>query len=176
MSMTRTQADELDDTGWRLLQALQADGRAPLKSLAATTGLSVAATAERLKRLQETGVVQRFSVEVNPSVAGYPVKAVVGITATQPGKRALLEILRNSPMVLECHHVAGADSYLLTVVTTGLADLEQFIGTINAYGETRTSIVFSTPIERRGLVKPGSQGRSGCASGGLERQPGATPG
>jgi len=165
--MTRTQVDELDDTGWRLLEALQADGRAPLKSLAIAAGLSVAATAERLKRLQDSGVVRRFSVEVDPSVAGYCVKAVVGITATQPGKKTLLEILRNSPAVLECHHVAGADSYLLTVVTAGMADLEQFIGTINAYGETRTSIVFSTPIERRGLVKPGSVSRSSLANGAI---------
>ncbi len=165
--MARNQVEELDDAGWRLLEALQADGRAPLKSLAASTGLSVAATAERLKRLQEAGVVQRFSVEVDPSAAGYPVKAVVGITAKQPGKRNLLDILRNSPEVLECHHVAGADSYLLTVVTTSMVDLERFIGTINGYGETRTSIVFSTPIERRGLVKPSSTGRSQFANGAI---------
>lgn len=158
--MARTQVEELDDTGWRLLRALQTDGRAPLKSLATSSGLSVAATAERLKRLQETGVVRRFSVDVDPPVAGYPIKASVGITAKQPGKKTLLEILRNSPEVLECHHVAGADSYLMTVVTTSMADLERFIGTINGYGETRTSIVFSTPIERRGLVKPGSADRS----------------
>jgi Lrp/AsnC family leucine-responsive transcriptional regulator len=58
--------------------------------------------------------------------------------------------------VIECHHVAGADSDVMTVVDTGLAGLERFIGTINGYGETRTSIVFSTPIERLGLIPPGS--------------------
>ncbi|MNW04261.1 AsnC family protein [compost metagenome] len=55
--------------------------------------------------------------------------------------------------------MAGADSYLMTVVATGLMDLERFIGTINGYGETRTSIIFSTPIERRGLVPPGTAKR-----------------
>ncbi len=154
--MGRNQVDDLDDAGWRLLDALQIDGRAPLKSLGSAIGLSVAATAERMKRLQEAGVVRRISVDINEPAAGYPVKAIVGITATQPGKKSLLEKLRQSPEVLECHHVAGADSYLMTVVTTSMADLERFIGTINAYGETRTSIVFSTPIERRGVVKPGS--------------------
>ncbi|KNY11213.1 AsnC family transcriptional regulator [Achromobacter piechaudii] len=146
---------ELDDIAWRLLRALQSDARAPLKALAQAAGLSVAATAERLKRLQEAGIVQRFAVEVDAVKAGYPVKAIVGITATQPGKKALLDRLRQAPEVLECHHVAGADSYMMTVVATGLADLERFIGTINGYGETRTSIVFSTPIERRGVVPPG---------------------
>lgn len=147
--------NELDDIAWRLLRALQEDARAPLKTLAQAAGLSVAATAERLKRLQDAGIAQRFSVEVDAAKAGYPVKAIVGITATQPGKKALLDRLRQAPEVLECHHVAGADSYTMTVVATGLADLERFIGTINGYGETRTSIVFSTPIERRGVVPPG---------------------
>ena len=158
--MTRIHANELDDIAWRLIRALQADARAPLKSLAAACGLSVAATAERLKRLTDSGVVSGFSAEIDPVAVGYSVKAIVGITATQPGKKKLLEVLRLSPEVLECHHVAGADSYLLTVVTTGMADLERFIGTINGYGETRTSIVFSTPIERRGVVRPGSGKRA----------------
>lgn len=149
------QAGELDDAAWRLLGALQLDARSPLKTLAEAVGLSVAATAERLKRLQDAGIAQRFTAELDASKVGYPVKAIVGITATQPGKKPLLERLRHAPEVLECHHVAGADSYVMTVVATGLTDLERFIGTINGYSETRTSIVFSTPIERRGLVPPG---------------------
>lgn len=158
--MARTEGQALDATSWRLLEALQSDGRAPLKSLAAAAGLSVAATAERLKRLQEVGLLRRVGADLDAERAGYPVKAIVGITATQPGKKQLLDKLRRAPEVLECHHVAGADSYLLTVVARSLPDLEVFIGTINPYGETRTSIVFSTPIERRGLVPPGSSNRA----------------
>lgn len=155
--MAIMKAAELDGAAWRLLGVLQLDARAPLKALAEAAGLSVAATAERLKRLQDAGIAQRFTAELDASKVGYPVKAIVGITATQPGKKPLLERLRHAPEVLECHHVAGADSYVMTVVATSLTDLERFIGTINGYGETRTSIVFSTPIERRGLVPPGSK-------------------
>lgn len=154
--MTRTQHHELDDVAWRILRTLQSDARAPLKTLAQAAGLSVAATAERIKRLQDAGTVQRFAVELDAVKVGYPIKAIVGITATQPGKKALLERLHASPEVLECHHVAGADSYLMTVVAASMDDLERFIGTINPYGETRTSIVFSTPIQRRGLEPPGT--------------------
>lgn len=155
--MTRTPPPPpLDDAAWQLLDALQADARAPLKALATAAGLSVAATAERSKRLQEAGVVRALVADVDPARVGYPVKAIVGITAAQPGKQPLLATLRQAPEVVECHHVAGADSYLMTVVAQSLADLERFLGTINGYGETRTSIVFSTPIERRGLVRPGS--------------------
>lgn len=150
---------ELDEISWRLLGALQQDGRASLKELAATANLSVAATAERLKKLQDAGVVRGISAEVDAVQAGYPIKAIIGITASQPGKKTLLQKLDASPEVIECHHVAGADSYLMTVVVASLMDLERFVGTINGYGETRTSIVFSTPIYRRGLVPAGTASR-----------------
>jgi len=146
----------LDAAAWRLLDALQSDGRASLKTLAASAGMSIAATAERIRRLRESGVVRAIAADVDASRTGYPVKAVVGITVTHPGKKPLLERLRKAPEVIECHHVAGEDSYLMIVVVPGLVELERFVGTINGYGETRTWIVFSTPIERRGLVKPGS--------------------
>lgn len=149
------QALQLDAKAWALLMALQADGRAPLKTLALAAGLSVPATVERLKRLKDTGVLRAVGAELDPARAGYGVQAIVGITVQQPGKKAFLDTLRRAPEVLECHHVAGADSYVMTVVARSLADLERFLGSVNGYGETRTSIVFSTPIPRRGLVAPG---------------------
>ena len=147
---------QLDPKAWALLNALQADGRAPLKTLAEAAGLSVPATVERLKRLKDAGVVRSVGAELDPALAGYPVRAIVSITVQQPGKQAFIDKLRRAPEVLECHHVAGADSCVMTVVARSLSDLEQFLSSINGYGETRTSIVFSTPIPRRGLVAPGS--------------------
>jgi Lrp/AsnC family leucine-responsive transcriptional regulator len=154
--MAETPAMPLDDKAWALLLALQADGRAPLKALADAAGLSIPATAERLKRLKDAGVVRSVGAELDAAQAGYAVRAIIGITVTQPGKKSFVERLKRAAEVLECHHVAGADSYLLTVVARDLPDLERFLASINAFGETRTSIVFSTPIPRRGLVPPGS--------------------
>jgi Lrp/AsnC family leucine-responsive transcriptional regulator len=151
-----TETLQLDTKAWALLLALQEDGRAPLKALALAAGLSVPATVERLKRLKDAGVVRTVGAELDPTRAGYPVRAIIGITVQQPGKRAFLDKLRRAPEVLECHHVAGGDSYILTVVSRSLEQLERFLASINGYGETRTSIVFSTPIPRRGLVAPGS--------------------
>ena len=68
------------------------------------------ATAERLKRLQEAGVVRGYQAQVDPVAVGYGVRAIVGIHVPQPGKRALLDKLASPPEVLECHHVAGEDS------------------------------------------------------------------
>lgn len=144
----------LDARGWRLLEWLQHDGRAPLKTLASAAGLSVAATAERLKRLLEGGTVRAVQAQVVPERVGYAVKAIIGITVLQPRKQALLDELRACPQVLECHHVTGADSYLFTLVARNLGDLEAMLGRFNVYGETRTSIVMSTPIAARGLRQP----------------------
>lgn len=145
---------QLDEKAWLLLQALQEDGRAPLKSLALAAGLSIPATAERLKRLQEAGVISGIHAELDPLALGYAVRAIIGITSAQPAKAKLLATLRDMPGVLECHHVTGADSYVMTVVATGLAELEALLARINGFGETRTSIVLSSPIPRRGLRAP----------------------
>jgi len=145
---------QLDPTAWKLLSVLQADGRAPLKSLAAAAGLSISATAERLKRLQEAGILRGVHADVDPARAGRPVQAIVGITTQQPHKQALLKALRARPDVLECHHVTGADSYVMTVAVADMAALEALLGDINRWGETRTAIVMSTPIPRRGFQKP----------------------
>jgi len=154
---------QLDDKAWRLLQALQADGRQPLKALAQVAGLSLPATAERIKRLEEAGVITGMHAEVSPAALGYGVRAVVGINVPQPGKRQLIERLTQMPEVLECHHVSGADSYLMTVVATDLVHLETLIASINIYGETRTSIVFSAP----GLAQsPASRPLKRAGSGG----------
>lgn len=150
--MTRTPA--LDAAAWRLLEALQHDGRAPLKTLAAAAGLSIAATAERLRKLQAAGVVRGVHAEVDAVRAGLPIRAIVGITTAQPHKAALLKALRAKPEVLECHHVTGPDSYVMTVVAADMEALERFLGDINRWGETRTAIVMSSPIPRRGLAPP----------------------
>ncbi|WP_284619815.1 Lrp/AsnC family transcriptional regulator [Aquabacterium humicola] len=144
----------IDDKAWRLLAALQADGRQPLKALAATAGLSIAATAERLKRLQDAGIVRGVHAELDAAALGWGVRAIVGITVLQPQKQPLLAKLRAMPEVIECHHVTGADSYLMDVFARDLPDLERFLASINGWGETRTSIVLSTPIARRALARP----------------------
>ena len=149
-----TETLQLDSKAWALLMALQEDGRAPLKTLALAAGLSVPATVERLKRLKESGVVRSVSAELEPALAGYPVRAIVGITVQQPGKKTFIDKLKRAPEVLECHHVAGADSYIVTVVSQSLEKLERLLASINGYGETRTSIVFSTPVTRRGVSRP----------------------
>ncbi len=145
---------EIDGKAWALLQAIQQDGRLSLTELAARVGLSVPATSERLKRLEEAGVIRGYRALVDPAAVGYGVQALIGMTTPQPGKQKLLAKLREMPEVVECVHVTGQDSYMLRVVTRDIAHLEALVGAINHFGETRTSIVMSTPIPLRPLSPP----------------------
>lgn len=140
----------MDDKSWRILQTLQADARSPLKALADAAGLSLPATAERLRKLEESGVITGYRAEVDAAALGHGIEAVVGITVAQPSKKKFLDSLQRNAAVLECLHVTGADSYLLRVVAQDMADFERLIGSINAWGETRSSIVMSVPLPRRG--------------------------
>lgn len=144
----------MDELDWKVLALLQRDGRTTYTELARQVHLSVPAVTERVKRLEEAGVVEGYTARVNPAAAGYLVTALIAITVLQPGKAKFLKVLEAIPEVLECHHVTGADSYIMRLVAVSMADLERLIGKINIYGETRTSIIMSTPLPARALERP----------------------
>ncbi len=145
---------DIDARSWKILEAIQADGRISLTELAEKVALLVPAASERLKRLEEAGVIEGFRAVVAPERVGYGVMALVGITTMQPEKVKLLAQLEQMPEVLECLHVTGQDSFILRVVTRDVRHLERFVGSINHFGETRTSIVMSAPIPLRPLAPP----------------------
>lgn len=144
----------MNELDWKLLALLQSNGRMTYTELARQVQLSVPAVTERVKRLEEAGVIEGYTARVNPAAAGYLVTALIAITVPQPAKTKFLKLLESITEVLECHHVTGADSYIMRLAAVSMADLEQLIGRINLYGETRTSIIMSTPIPARALEQP----------------------
>ncbi|MDH4581870.1 Lrp/AsnC family transcriptional regulator [Pseudomonas sp. BN415] len=145
---------ELDAKSWKILQVVQREGRISLTDLASRVSLSLPATSERLKRLEEAGVIEAYRAAVSAEKAGYQVMALIGMTTPQPEKARLIAQLQQMPEVLECLHVTGQDSFILRVVTRDIRHLERFVGSINHFGETRTSIVMSAPIPLRGVEPP----------------------
>lgn len=139
----------IDPISWKILSTVQNDGRISLKALASEVGLSLPATSERLKRLEEAGIISGYRAVVTPEAVGYSVMTIIGMTTAQPDKVRLIKMLTQMPEVIECLHVTGQDSYVMRVVTRDLQHLEDFVGSINTFGETRTSIVLSHPIRLR---------------------------
>jgi len=118
----------MDGIDRNILIALQENGAAGLAELAKVAGLSVSATAERVKRLEERGTIRGWRADLDPEAVGCPLLAWV-LVATRPGRddSAFRKALRRLEAVLECHAVSGAWSYLIKLRLPGLAALESFV-------------------------------------------------
>jgi Lrp/AsnC family leucine-responsive transcriptional regulator len=149
---------ELDPISRRLLQLLATDGRASYQALADEVGLSRPAVMERVKRLEEGGHIRGYAARIDRAKVGYPITAFVNVrypgSEHEEAERAV-RTLETNPSVLECHHVAGDDCYILKVAAPSLEALERILGTLRAPGlsaSTRTTIVLSSVFEKTGVV------------------------
>jgi Lrp/AsnC family transcriptional regulator, leucine-responsive regulatory protein len=142
----------LDDIDSKALTTLTADARVSWADLGAALGLSAPAAAERVRKLQERGLVRGFTAVVDPDAAGFPVLAFVAVTlARQDVRRRFVDAVRAHPLIQECHHVAGDDDFLLKVRARSLAELdtllsEELKGRLGI-ARTRTTIVLGTAKE-----------------------------
>jgi Lrp/AsnC family leucine-responsive transcriptional regulator len=146
----------LDATNVRLLAELQADARVSLAELGRRVGLSSPAVAERVRRLEDEGVITAYRAEVDPRRLGYGLGVVIRI---RPAPRLLsdvAELARQTPEVVECHRVTGDDCYVMTAYVRDVEHLETVIDEFAAYGQTTTSIMQSSPVPRRALAPPGA--------------------
>jgi Lrp/AsnC family leucine-responsive transcriptional regulator len=140
----------LDAVNLRLLEELQADGRLGIAELARRVGMSAPAVAERVQRLERTGVIAGYHAELSPRAVGFPVAAIVRIRPA-PGQLARIpDIARETPEVAECYRITGEDCYLFRLNLRSLDELEEVLDRFTPYGLTTTSIIHSTPVPRRG--------------------------
>jgi Lrp/AsnC family leucine-responsive transcriptional regulator len=156
------QTDILDPISRRILQILAADGRASYQAIADAVGLSRPAVMERVKRLEETGYILGYSARLDRGKIGYPVTAFIAVryATNLAGNEPSIQSLVDNPSVLECHHVAGEDCYILKVAAPSLPELERVIRQLRGPGEpvsTRTTIVLSSVFEKSGLVPAGEE-------------------
>jgi Lrp/AsnC family leucine-responsive transcriptional regulator len=143
----------LDATGWQILEALQEDARISFTELGKRVGMSPPAVAERVRRLEEAGIITGYGAQVNLAKVGLPITAIVRLTATDDCQKVGLEIVKDIPEVFECHRLTGADDYILKVATTSISGLEDLIDRIAGYGSCITSLVLSSPLTGRILRK-----------------------
>src|SRR5258708_3799994 len=139
----------LDDIARKLLDELQSNARASYADLAKKSGLSPSAAAERMRRLEDAGVVRGYRAEIDPEALGLGVTALTRMTADGAQYRPLLAFLESCDQVRECYHVTGGDALMLKVLASSIADLEGLIMKLLHYGVPTTSVVLSTPIERK---------------------------
>ncbi|MEL7610889.1 Lrp/AsnC family transcriptional regulator [Vreelandella titanicae] len=136
----------MDKINANIIRALLQDGRISITKLSQKVGLSIPAVTERMRKLEESGVIKGYTAVVDMEKVGLAVSAVIGITAFKPQKEKLIARLESMPEVRECLHVTGEDSYLIRINVATNRDVEKFVSDINMYGETKTRIILSAPI------------------------------
>ncbi|MDU9389254.1 Lrp/AsnC family transcriptional regulator [Pseudomonas sp. 148P] len=132
-----------------LLNALMEDSRRSLKALASLTGLSAPSVSERLRRLEERGVLKGYTVEVDARSFGYQLQAIVRIRPL-PGQ--LHEVERQIiaiPEFTECDKVTGDDCFIARLHVRSMEQLDTLLDKLNSHAETSTAIVKKTPVKRR---------------------------
>jgi Lrp/AsnC family leucine-responsive transcriptional regulator len=139
----------LDSHGRKLLSELQANARLSLAELGRRIGLSPTATAERLKQMEELGILRGYTVEIEREALGLEVLAFIRMSCNGQNYYRLLDYVRTLEEVRECHHLTGGDDLLLKVTTTNMANLEALIEALLPYGNPVTSLVLSSPVEKR---------------------------
>ena len=150
---------ELDDLDRRLLALLVRDGRRSYTDLAKETGLSTSAVHQRVRRLEQRGVITGYTARFDPGAAGLPLTAFISVTPIDPAAPDdAPERLQDLPAVEACHSVAGTESYILKVRVSGPGELEALLSEIRSAAGvlTRTTVVLSTPWEDRSAYGDGA--------------------
>jgi Lrp/AsnC family leucine-responsive transcriptional regulator len=138
--------DELDR---RLLEALRSDARMSLKELAGQVGLSAPSVAERIRRLQERGVIRGFTVEIDPAALGFPLQAIVRIRPL-PGKLHVVQkLIEETPQIVECDKVTGDDCFVARLHVRSMQEMDGILDRIADKASTSTSMVKSQTVARR---------------------------
>ena len=139
----------LDATNLEILDALIADPRIAMSSLARRVGMSAPAVTERVQRMQDAGVIRGARLDVDPSALGLGITAFVRVRPMPGQLQNIAELARETPEIVECHRITGEDCFIMKVFVGRVQLLEAVLDEILKYGNTTSSIVQSTPVPLR---------------------------
>lgn len=151
-----------DRKDWLLLREVQKDARVSFTELSRRADLSPPAATERLRRLEDIGVIRGYHAAVSLPDLGLPLTVFMEVGVKRADYARFHTVVRDLAWILECHHVAGQASFLLRAAVPDTFGLELLIGRLSQFGDTKTTLVLSSVIERREFaptVAPGSAAR-----------------
>jgi Lrp/AsnC family transcriptional regulator, leucine-responsive regulatory protein len=154
----------LDATDWVLLGELQRNARIPMSELARTVTMSASAVTERVRRLEETGVLRGYHAEVSLPRVGLPILAFVRLRYPHGNYKPLTDLVDKRAEILEAHHVTGDDCFMLKLATRSMPHLEEVVGAISGLGGVSTSVVYSTTLTGRVIDGQGSSNGGGASA------------
>ncbi len=131
-----------------ILRALQDDARISFAELGRKVGLSGPAITDRVRKMEEAGIIAGYHAQVNLGKIGFPVTAFVRMGVSRENFQRVIALARDIPEVRECHHSSGDDTFLLKVMATSEEHLERLIDPFRSLGEVHTAVIVSTPVEK----------------------------
>jgi len=137
----------LDDLGRAILAALQRDARLSFNALAREVGYSQPAVAERVRRMEDAGILTGYRAVVARDRVGLPITAFLRLACSSEKYRAVATLSQDLPDVLECHHVTGEDCFFIKLAVDSLARLEQVVERFRAHGSAVVTIALSCVTE-----------------------------
>jgi len=147
-----TKADDfppLDAIDRQIVRTLSTDGRITFAELGRQTNLSSPAVAERVKRLEQAGVITGYRAEIDPRALGYQLTAIVRVKPAVRQLSKIAELATEIPEISECHRITGEDCFYIKLHLASIEHLPEVLDRFLLYGETTTSIVNATPVARR---------------------------
>jgi Lrp/AsnC family leucine-responsive transcriptional regulator len=139
----------IDDIDRKVLLELQKDARVSFAELGRRVGLTTPAVIERVRKLEDSGVITGYRAEIDTAKVGLPIIAFVRMSITGVDYSHIIEVAEQSNEILECHRGTGGDSFIMKVAVSSVEHLQQIIDKLTPYGITTTAIVLSSPVKRR---------------------------
>ena len=159
----------LDRIGLKILRALQENARMPLSSIGKRVGLSAPAVAERVRKLEQAGIIRGYHALIDPDILGRSVAAFVTLTTESRHYPAVKTLAAEMPQIVAGHHISGGASFILQVRTDDVAELEAVVARLSPLGQTQTAVVLSTPVDKTATLPLDSFDRSTTLSDGIYR-------
>ncbi len=145
----------LDELNLRILTELRRDPRLTMAELGRRVGLSSPAVTERVRRLEEAGVIKGCLIELDPAALGLPLAAYVRVRPNAGQLSRIAELARQIPEVVECHRITGEDCFILKLCLPAMDQLDRLLDRFLLYGTTTTSLIQSSPVPLRPPPVPG---------------------
>ena len=132
-----------------IITELQTDARTSYAELGRRVGLTTPAVIERIRKLEDAGIIIGYRAEIDTARVGLPITAFVRMSITGVDYSHIIEVAQESNEVLECHRGTGGDSFIMKVAVSSVEHLQELIDRLTPYGITTTTIVLSSPVKRR---------------------------
>lgn len=145
----RIQKTKLDSIDIQLIHALTADARTSIAELARTLNMSAPSVSERLRRLEESGIIQAFTIEVDPKTLGYSLAFYIRIRPLPGQLSKVVSLITEIAEIIECDRITGDDCFVAKAYVRSADELEPIIDRLLPYAQTNTSLIQSSPVKRR---------------------------